>query len=166
LVLRTRRLQRRGVRRLGVIILVGVEHLVVGLELELVVERIGRGRLVGRGRRRWRGRRRLTPTAIRSVFVVGRGLIGQWDATLLVDAGHLIFEAVVDRALVIVERRVVFLELGVLRDREFVVIGRDARSREIVHLSSIGRPGLIRTVRSAVAGLAEAACSPSGAISG
>jgi hypothetical protein len=85
-----------------------------------------------------------------SLFVVGRWLIRQGDATLLIDAGHLILEAVIDRALFIVERKVVSFELGVLRNREFVVIGRDAR-REIVHPRSLGRLESIRTVRSAVA---------------
>lgn len=68
-----------------------------------------------------------------SVLVVGRTIIGKVDAALGVDAGHLVAEAVVERALVVVERELVLVELGVLRHREFVVIGRDARSREIVH---------------------------------
>jgi len=68
-----------------------------------------------------------------SALVVRRAIVGQVDAALGVDAGHLVAQAVVDRALVVVLRELVFVELRVLRDREFVVIGRDARPREIVH---------------------------------
>ena len=160
LVLRARRLQRRVVLGRRVVVLVGLEHVVVGVELELVLERVRRRRVVGRRRRRRRRRRRLIrrgarcagrrarrarqrvgaargsvdPRRSSSVRVVGDALVAQVHASLGVDAVDVVGEIVVERPVVVVGRELVLVELGVLRDREFVVIGHDgARPREIVH---------------------------------
>ena len=92
-----------------VVVLVGVEHVVVGVELELVVERVRRRRLVGRRRRRRRRRRRLTARGARrrrARWAAGRRSSGrsrrrqsassatrssrQVHAALGVDAGDLV----------------------------------------------------------------------------
>ncbi len=116
------------------VVLVGVELVVVGLELELVVERLGRRRLLGRRRRRRRRRRRLIVGAVSPRRRRG-SLVAEVDPSLGVDAGDLVGETVVERAVVVVGRELVLVELGVLRHREVVVVlGRDGvRPREIVH---------------------------------
>ena len=63
-----------------VVVLVGIEHVVVGVELELVLERIRRRRVVGRRRRRRRRRRRLIRREAQAR--AGAGALGSGSAQL------------------------------------------------------------------------------------
>ena len=83
LVLRARRLQRRVVLGRRVVVLVGLEHVVVGVELELVLERVRRRWFVGRRRWRRRRRRRLIRREVAGAQVAGRGgALGSGSAQL------------------------------------------------------------------------------------